>query len=69
MDGEESFDPSALGFAESVSQERVADDELIIIRVCSNSLCALLSLPPNLGMQEYENCFNCTSWCQFVHVG
>jgi T-complex protein 1 subunit alpha len=34
MEGEESFDPSALGFAESVSQERVADDELIIIRVC-----------------------------------
>jgi len=34
MEGEESFDPSALGEAEMVIQERVADDELIIIKGC-----------------------------------
>jgi T-complex protein 1 subunit alpha len=32
LDGEESFDASLLGHAESVSQERICDDELIIIQ-------------------------------------
>ncbi len=32
MEGEESFDASLLGTAETVTQERVCDDELIIIR-------------------------------------
>lgn len=32
MDGEESFDPSYLGHAEEVAQERICDDELLIIR-------------------------------------
>lgn len=32
-DETESFDPSFLGSAEEVSQERIADDELILIRV------------------------------------
>ena len=31
MEGEETFDPSMLGHAEEVVQERVCDDELIII--------------------------------------
>lgn len=32
MEGEETFDASLLGSAESVTQERICDDELIIIR-------------------------------------
>ena len=32
MEGEESFDVSLLGTAETVTQERICDDELIIIR-------------------------------------
>jgi len=37
LDGEESFDPSALGHAEEVTQERVADDELILVKGCKNT--------------------------------
>jgi len=32
MEGEESFDGSLLGFADEVAQERICDDELILIR-------------------------------------
>lgn len=32
MEGEESFDASLLGYAEEVSQERICDDELILIK-------------------------------------
>ena len=32
LEGEESFDPSLLGTAERVVQERVCDDELIVVR-------------------------------------
>lgn len=32
MEGDESYDPSQLGTCESVSQERIADDELILIK-------------------------------------
>jgi len=43
-EGEESFDPASLGYAETVSQERIADDELIIIRGCKQSKTASLIL-------------------------
>lgn len=32
LDGDESFDSSALGYAEEVVQERISDDELILVR-------------------------------------
>lgn len=32
LEGEESFDPSLLGTAERVVQERVCDDELVVVR-------------------------------------
>ena len=32
LEGEESFDPSLLGQAEQVVQERVCDDELLLIK-------------------------------------
>lgn len=33
MDGEETFDPAWLGSAEEVIEERVADDEILLIKV------------------------------------
>ena len=32
MEGEEVFDASSLGHAESIEQERISDDELIVIK-------------------------------------
>ena len=32
LEGEESFDASLLGYSEEVSQERICDDELILIK-------------------------------------
>jgi T-complex protein 1 subunit alpha len=32
LDGDESFDASMLGHAEEVVQERISDDELILIK-------------------------------------
>lgn len=32
MDGNETYDPSYLGYAEEVVQERISDDELILVR-------------------------------------
>lgn len=29
LDGEESFEPSFLGYADEVTQERISDDELV----------------------------------------
>jgi T-complex protein 1 subunit alpha len=37
LEGQESFDESSLGIAESVSQERIADDELILIKGCKQT--------------------------------
>jgi hypothetical protein len=41
LEGEESFDPSNLGTAEVVSQERVSDQELILIKVSPTKLFLL----------------------------
>merc|ERR1719230_1986192 len=32
LDGEESFDPSLLGHAEEVVEERIADDDMLLIK-------------------------------------
>jgi len=37
LEGEESFDPASLGYADEVSEERIADDELIIIKGCKQT--------------------------------
>jgi len=37
LEGDESFDASSLGIAEEVAQERIADDELILIKGCKNT--------------------------------
>jgi len=44
LEGEESFDASLLGYAEEVSQERVADDELILIKGCKTARTASIIL-------------------------
>jgi len=43
MDGEETFDPAALGRAEACSEERVADDDVVVLRGCArHAACTLL---------------------------
>lgn len=42
LEGEETFDPSHLGQAEEVIQERVSDDELIFIK--GLIVCGILKL-------------------------
>jgi len=44
LEGEESFDVSLLGVADEVSQERVADDELIVIKGCKTARTASIIL-------------------------
>ena len=43
MDGNEAFDASCLGTAEAVEEEVVGDDEMVMVRGCSQkSACTLL---------------------------
>lgn len=44
MEGGQSFDPANLGSAESVVQERISDDELILIQGCKNTKAASIIL-------------------------
>jgi len=44
LEGQESYDPATLGFADSVTQERIADDELIIFRGCKQTKTASIIL-------------------------
>lgn len=44
LDGDEAFDASALGHAAEVTQERIADDELILIKGCATSKTASVIL-------------------------
>jgi T-complex protein 1 subunit alpha len=56
LEGEESFDPSYLGYAGSVSQERIADDELIIIKDCkqTKTVSIILRGANSLMLEEME---------------
>lgn len=38
LEGEEEFDPNLLGHCDQVSQERIADDECIILRVSTKPI-------------------------------
>jgi len=44
LEGQESYDPANLGFADYVGQERVADDELILIKGCKQTKTASIIL-------------------------
>jgi len=56
LEGAESFDASALGTAESVSQERIADDECLVIKGCKASQTASIILrgANSLMLEEME---------------
>jgi len=44
LEGEESFDPAFLGAASEVAQERISDQELILIKGCKNTKTASIIL-------------------------
>lgn len=52
LEGEEKFDPSMLGFAESVSQERIADDECILIRGTKRTAASIILRGANTYMLD-----------------
>ena len=57
VEGEESFEPSYLGEAAEVSQERISDDELILIKgtkVWTNQNTALKSVSVLLTNQNID---------------
>ena len=60
LEGEETFDASSLGSADEVVQERIADDELILIRVTHFQFCH----SKQQGMQNIEDIFDYSSRCK-----
>ncbi|EGC33008.1 hypothetical protein DICPUDRAFT_49207 [Dictyostelium purpureum] len=55
LDGEESFDPTALGTADQVSQDRVADDELIVVKNSNKKAASIILRGANsLMLDEME---------------
>lgn len=56
LDGEESYDPSYLGFAAEISQQRISDDELIIINgLKSQGASSIILRGPNeVTLDEME---------------
>jgi len=56
LEGNESFDPANLGIAEEVAQERIADDELIVIRgtKTAKSCSIILRGANSLMLEEME---------------
>lgn len=56
LDGEESFDSSLLGHADEVSQERVSDDELVLIKgtKAHGSSSVILRGPNDLMLDEMQ---------------
>ena len=64
LEGEEVFDPSWLGTAGSVSEERFADDECIIIKGTSRNVCASIMLrgANSFILDEMERAMNDALW-------
>eukprot|EP00164_Ancoracysta_twista_P002577 GFYU01003431.1.p1 GENE.GFYU01003431.1~~GFYU01003431.1.p1 ORF type:complete len:562 (+),score=218.23 GFYU01003431.1:39-1724(+) len=56
LDGDESFDPSMLGDAEEVVEERVGDNELILVKGCKNgnARSVILRGPNEYFLDEME---------------
>ncbi len=56
LNGDEKFDPSYLGHADSISQERISDDECIIVRGPKNHSAASIILrgPNDYTLDEME---------------
>jgi len=56
LEGDESFDASYLGIADEVSQERIADDELMVFKGCKVSCSSSIILrgPNTVMLEEME---------------
>merc|ERR1719359_2684310 len=53
LDGDESFDPSMLGHAEEVVEERIADDDMLLIKGSkSSAACSVLLRGANEHMLD-----------------
>ena len=60
LEGEESFEASLLGQAEEVVQERICDDELILVKGYDSFLTRLACAADNcLFLHETWNCLSC----------
>lgn len=56
MEGDETFDSSLLGHAEEVVEERIADDDVIMIKGTKNSSAVCISFGstiPNLSVHPF----------------
>jgi T-complex protein 1 subunit alpha len=49
MDGEETFDPSFLGQADEVVEERISDDEIILVKGTKNTSAVSFCFMPMLS--------------------
>ena len=49
MEGEETFDSSFLGHADEVVEERIADDDVILVKGTKNTSAVCTSSVPNLN--------------------
>eukprot|EP00005_Dracoamoeba_jomungandri_P008234 CAMPEP_0174272826 /NCGR_PEP_ID=MMETSP0439-20130205/52531_1 /TAXON_ID=0 /ORGANISM="Stereomyxa ramosa, Strain Chinc5" /LENGTH=498 /DNA_ID=CAMNT_0015363619 /DNA_START=139 /DNA_END=1635 /DNA_ORIENTATION=- len=56
LEGDESFDPAHLGHADSVSQIRVADEELIVVQGCKSTKTSSIIIrgPNSYALEEIE---------------
>ena len=45
MEGEETFDPSFLGHADEVVEERIADDDVILVKGTKNTSAVCIFMP------------------------
>lgn len=75
LEGGESFDPAWLGQADEVGQERIAEEELLLIKVhaCMDMLVIHIFItPPHktlpTGLQDLENGFRHSAWAQLIHA-
>eukprot|EP00871_Galdieria_phlegrea_P004857 jgi/Galph1/5372/GphlegSOOS_G4041.1 len=60
LGGEESFDPSLLGFAEEVVEEKLADDKFIFVRGCKN-------IPSGTILLRGPNEYMCDEMARSIH--
>ena len=49
MEGEETFDSSFLGHADEVVEERIADDDVILVKGTKNTSAVCTASIPNLN--------------------
>lgn len=62
LEGDEAFDASMLGYCDEVSQERVCDDELLILRGTKARTSASLILRCGIGFSGFLA--SNLQWCE-----